>query len=653
MYLSGVDLPAALVEAHGAGRLVIFVGAGASVGPPSALPGFKDLVKEIRNGSNLAGVFSDKDLDELPLDEILGKIKFDYGVDVHRRIFELVSREGSRPTPLHKAVVHLASASTVRLVTTNYDRHLSAVLEGKDVAEFLAPALPMGNDFTGIVYIHGRLDQEHRRLIATDEDFGKAYLNDAWAARFLDRMFGEYPVLFVGYSHNDTIMKYLARGLGGRSEKRYVLASDSDDSFWRRLGITPIQCPRNDQPKVLSDWAARSRKGLLGTRNRVKELVAEQDPSPVPESVSFLEGVLADKDTVRFFREYARGEAWLQWADGRPEFATMFHPSPHVDGEITRELALWFAENYVTDDAVSDAAFQIVVNAGGYVGDELLFAISRRLSIQDGPLSERMRRWLLIVTNSRDNRSKAVLLGSLLDASSMEVDPNTALFLLDYLSEPRIRLSRSYSPLFGASFEPVMRDHDTSLRDAWRETFRPFISEYAGQMIDIAERHIRRADLQLTIAGESDRQRPSTWRASIIADDQNLSSPMGFLTDMARECLESLLKEVNSDGYARLQAWAASDVILLRRLGVHGWTIRADKSAAEKINWLLSNGALHDFNLRGEATRLVLETCGSAGEEAISELVKDIRRHWDDDKYAPRRAYTLLKSMDQVANHEV
>ncbi len=67
-----------------------------------------------------------------------------------------------------------------------------------------------------MVYLHGRLDQEHHRLIVTDEDFGKAYLTDAWAARFLDRMFGEYPVLFfVGYSHNDTIMKYLARGLGG------------------------------------------------------------------------------------------------------------------------------------------------------------------------------------------------------------------------------------------------------------------------------------------------------------------------------------------------------------------------------------------------------------------------------------------------------
>jgi len=51
-------------------------------------------------------------------------------------------------------------------------------------------------------------------LIVTDEDFGRAYLNDAWAARFLDRMFATFPVLFVGYSHSDTIMKYMARGLG-------------------------------------------------------------------------------------------------------------------------------------------------------------------------------------------------------------------------------------------------------------------------------------------------------------------------------------------------------------------------------------------------------------------------------------------------------
>ncbi|WP_139333090.1 hypothetical protein [Mycobacterium sp. SP-6446] len=459
----------------------------------------------------------------------------------------------------------------------------------------------------------------------------------------------------MGYSHNDTIMKYLARGLGGRSEKRYVLTPEPDSGetlFWRRLGIAPIACSFNDQPKVLNTWAAHSTEGLLGSRNRIKELVANQDPSPVPESVSYLETVLGDRDTVRFFRQYARGKAWLQWAEGRPEFATLFHPSPSVAAEITYELALWFAENYVTDDDVSDAAFQMVTNANGYLSDDLLFAISRQLSIQASPLPERMRRWLFIVTNSRENRFKASFLGSMLDASSMEVDPATALFLFDYLTEPRILPTPTYSQLFGTSFEPVMRDSDTTLRDLWQNTFRPFIGEYALQLVDIVDRHIRRADRQLQAASESDRERPSDWRATIVAEDHDLSSPLGFLVDVARECLESLLAADVPNGQARLEAWAASDVTLLRRLAVHGWTNRSDKTASDKLGWLLSTGWLQDRALRNETTYLVLETCASVGEEVFTSLINDIRQHWDDDQYAPHRAYDFLTKIAAVVTDE-
>ncbi len=131
MYFGSVELPAQLIDAHAAGRLVIFVGAGASIGRPSSLPpSFEGLVGEIRDGSNLSSVFSDEDLKRLPLDEILGRLRDDYGVDVHRRVFEIVSRKDSRPAPLHKAIAALSSASTIRIVTTNYDVHLSSVLGG-------------------------------------------------------------------------------------------------------------------------------------------------------------------------------------------------------------------------------------------------------------------------------------------------------------------------------------------------------------------------------------------------------------------------------------------------------------------------------------------------------------------------------------------
>ena len=185
MHMSGVNFPTPLVEAHESGELVIFVGAGASVPWPSSLPSFMKLVEVIRDESNLRDDIGD--LDDQLLDEVLGRIKDDYGVDVHGRIHSHMSKTGSRPSPIHKAIVDLASASTVRIVTTNYDRHLSTLFDQRheERAEYSAPALPMGDDFEGLVYIHGHLNQERRRLVATDDDFGKAYLPEARASRLV------------------------------------------------------------------------------------------------------------------------------------------------------------------------------------------------------------------------------------------------------------------------------------------------------------------------------------------------------------------------------------------------------------------------------------------------------------------------------------
>lgn len=651
MYLGDIDLPADLIDAHATGNLVLFVGAGASVGPPSSLPNFKDLVKQIRDGSNLADVITDDELEKQPLEEILGRINDDHEVDVHRRIRDITNKENSRPSPLHKAIVELACSSVVRLITTNYDQHLSRLLVTQGVDEhYLGPALPVGDDFTGIVYIHGRADQEPRRLISTDEDFGKAYLNDAWAARFLDRMFLSFPVLFVGYSHNDTIMKYLARGLGGRSARRYAFVSNDGDGFWRRLGITPIICSHSDQPKTLTALATRSSEGLLGSRNRIRDLVSNQDPSPVPETVSYLETVLAEKNTVRFFCEYARGPAWLRWAETTPQFATLFRPSPHVDPEITQQLAAWFADNYVTDDDVSDHAFKIVADVGGHLGDDLLFCVARQLARGVTPLTKRMRRWLLVVANNGNNRFTASFLESVLSPSSMREDPTTALFVLDYLSEPMILPTRTYSALFAASFRPIARDSDTALRDVWEKTYRPSLEAYAPQYLDIVERHIRRADLQLAMASNADQQQPSDWRPSIKVADRDTDSPLGFHIDVTRECIEYLLSSGPAAAGSRLDAWAESNVTLLRRLAVHGWTIRPDKSETDKLNWLLDSGWLHVRDLRSETTDLVLSTSVAADEGVLSALVDDIRAHSEDDKYAPHRSHTLLTALAKTVD---
>ena len=120
---------------------------------------------------------------------MLGEIEGD--VDVHLRVRDLIGRAESQPNELHGAIVGLATASpTPRIVTTNYDRHLSTLLPS-GIDEFEAPALPRGNDFRGLVYVHGSVRQHPSRLVVTKADFGRAYLSDGWAAPFLGRLFGE------------------------------------------------------------------------------------------------------------------------------------------------------------------------------------------------------------------------------------------------------------------------------------------------------------------------------------------------------------------------------------------------------------------------------------------------------------------------------
>ena len=53
-------------------------------------------------------------------------------------------------------------------------------------------------------------------MVITDEDFGRAYMTEGWAARFLVELFSNFTILFVGYSYDDTIMSYLTRALPPR-----------------------------------------------------------------------------------------------------------------------------------------------------------------------------------------------------------------------------------------------------------------------------------------------------------------------------------------------------------------------------------------------------------------------------------------------------
>jgi hypothetical protein len=379
VWMGSVDIPDELVRAHREDRLVFFVGAGASVDPPSALPLFVPLAERIAR--EVGHVPTDEER-ERP-DWLLGELD-DGAPDVHLQVWSILTGSPSEPNDLHRAIVDLAGAGGVspRVVTTNYDRHLSTVLRAYSMSttEYMAPALPVGDDFEGIVYLHGSLDQEPRRLVVTDRDFGRAYLTDAWAARFLERMFRSYTALFIGYSHSDVVMRYLARALTPNA-KRFVLAQRGSASDWDTFGITPVWYEldagsHRTLTVTVQKWATRASMNMLDHQQRIASLVQAR-PTGIPEETSYLESVLGETATVAMFAQVARDPAWLDWASTRPEFHNIFDPAA-PQSEVSHTLAWWYAEHFVAVEAHHSHAFELLRDRGGQLGPAGVNAIGQR-----------------------------------------------------------------------------------------------------------------------------------------------------------------------------------------------------------------------------------------------------------------------------------
>jgi hypothetical protein len=121
--LGDMDFPDQLTDAHGAGELVVFVGAGVSMPLPTGLPSFKALAVQVGNEAGLPlGRFDQ-------LDAYLGRVSGS-GYPVKERVAQIISAGGA-PNVLHDAVLGLfKDAASVRIVTTNFDRKLWDVAAG-------------------------------------------------------------------------------------------------------------------------------------------------------------------------------------------------------------------------------------------------------------------------------------------------------------------------------------------------------------------------------------------------------------------------------------------------------------------------------------------------------------------------------------------
>lgn len=651
MWIGHIDVPQAVLDAADAGRLVIFVGAGASRAAPSDLPDFADLVRGI--GTRTERIPTADEV--MHPDVFLGRLG-DSGIDVHHLVAAEIDRAGSRPNALHAAIVGLAaSCPAARLVTTNYDRHLTsaAVAQGLSLKHYEGPALPLGDDFDGIVHLHGSLDQPTRRLVVTDSDFGNAYLREAWAARFLERMFSAFTVLFIGYSHGDVVMQYLARSLGP-NESRFVLTEDAQNAEWRRLGVTPISYPNDSGdhsalPASLERWVEMATMGRVEHRARIADLVSGEPPS-IPEEVSYIESALGDPERIRYFAEKARFEdadrrhRWFSWIEDRPPFSNLFNPQTSREPTAV-VLMSWIAEQYILDESGTGVALRAFRNR--VWPSDTWQVIAQSLLARKGEFPRWLSPWLQLVLQNAP-RCKDDLLDLMLSEKDWSTNFELALLLLEDRTRPHLKPAMDFGGgLDAPRFEVDLCGDEYWLTENWTNIFLPVINDHLEDLLSLVSEQITRVYRSLDGLSSDRTFDPISFsRAAIERHEQDdHRDAIDALIDAARDGIEASVSGHPSIAKRFLGAWCRSSATILRRLAVHGWRIRADVHPDEKLTWVREENLLWDTPLQHEVYQLLRDTLPTASEEAARRLIEEAVAGPigdEDDERSSRRCYNLL-----------
>lgn len=596
-------------------RLVVFAGAGVSMGPPANLPDFVELANYVAVGTGL--VLTEKE----PIDRFLGRLAHK-GVDVRQRAAQRLSDPVSTPTALHLDLMRLfRKPDRVRLVTTNFDLHFqtaSQTVFAQCPDVFRAPALPLGRDFHGLVHVHGAVTHP-QEMVLIDVDFGRGYLTEGWARRFLVDVFRTYTVLFAGYSHNDVVMNYLARALPAQGVAgRYALTEENGD--WQLLGITPIPYRKGtgaDAFQELYDGvrclAERVSRGALDWQSKLAEIGSREPPAD-EETASEIEHALREVHTTRFLVQVARHPEWPKWLNARKQLDALFANDPL--NERDKLLAWWLAEHCAIDHA--DEVIGLIAAHNMRLNPELWWAIGRELGLDDKKALDdsTLSRWVATLVaclpTNADHHVLAWLAARCAKQGSIQLALEVFLFMGSHrlTIKPGFDWSGDEHEVEATCFEvltPLRGDHYT-LNEVWEKHLKPNLVVIAHPLLSGVARRLEDRHHSLLAWNKAGRGWDElTWGRSAIkphAQDQ-YHEPIDVLIDAARDTLEWLALDQPTLLDAWMERLVVSDVPLLRRLAIHSLTVHPGKAADDRLNWLLARVELHSLAEHHEVHRAV------------------------------------------------
>ena len=260
----GPALPDDLLNARDQGQVIFFCGAGISRAKAD-LPdfyGLADLVVEklhvapdsparrliaaAKSQEHIAGIGG-----LVPADLVFAALEREFPVEEVRAAVATVLRPTARvDISAHSTVLDLARdpSGMTRLVTTNFDllfETCDPALQRRSPPNLPDPRRP--RDFNGVIHLHGHVTDNYDgayddEFVLSSADFGRAYLAEGWATRFIQALLGRYKLVFLGYAADDPPVRYLLEALDrtdGPGGRLYAFQSGNDTeakALWSHRG---------------------------------------------------------------------------------------------------------------------------------------------------------------------------------------------------------------------------------------------------------------------------------------------------------------------------------------------------------------------------------------------------------------------------------
>lgn len=654
-----------IVDAIQNETLVIFAGAGVSMGAPSSLPDFNQLVKNIAEIKDQYYQF------EVALDRFLGELDHKK-VPVHDRAIKCLKQQDSYPTELHKDLTKIfGSCDRIRIITTNFDLHFenaSKIIFGGTPEIFCAPALPLGRQFRGIVHVHGAVTRSDS-LVLTDSDFGRAYLTEGWARRFLVDVFRNFTVLFVGYSHDDMVMNYLARALPSDKIKgRYVL-TDSIEK-WSLLGITPIEfklvdgenkfIQLNNAIKKFAEW---SNRGVLDWKFRISE-IARNAPPLDEEAVREIEHAFCKIHTVRFFTSVAEDTNWPRWLNVRKVISPLFGQKALSECELC--IADWLVHRYLFNN--SDVLIDLITENGFQLNPEFWMIICRFIGYNsdDNLDVTSLKRWILILLSAMPSNNKGETLRSLAEKCNEQKCIEEIIQIFFKMTQYQLQVKPAWSQIDDVEcleqnrkeMRCEFRSNYEELNQVWSEYLRPHLNRSASDILSCSTQILNAIHHDLTVWNNADRDwDPISYGRSAIElhEQDRFPESVDVVIDSVRDCLEWF----GDNDQAILKIWVdhniQSDSPILRRLAIHANTFYRQISSDNRLMWILKRTELNSFSEHHEIFRAIAHCYATASDKTRLSVIKKIRsikeqafQEWSQEKYTSYTHFNwfswLLKS---------